>query len=247
MVMPPSASRPLRSWERAIPEADRLILDSVFESGPRALGTRPALLVIDVTYGFTGTSPLPLPEAINEYPTSCGTRAWDALPRIRALLDAFRECALPVVWTTGQQDPAGAFGTATTRPRAKDHSGREQLRYEVHEQVAPHGFGATIAKSRASAFFGTPLGSMLNVVGADSVVLTGGTTSGCVRASAVDAFSLGYPTFVAADCCFDRSSISHDVSLFDLSHKYATVLDSDELAAQLPATRTGGPPDEGAL
>ena len=245
--MPPSVSRPPRSWERAIPEADRLILDSVFDSGPRALGTRPALLVIDVTYAFTGTRPLPLPEAINEYPTSCGTRAWEALPRIRALLDAFRKCALPVVWTTGQQDSAGALGAATTRPRVMDHSDRERRRYEIHEQVAPHGFGTTIAKARASAFFGTPLGSLLNIVRADSVVLAGGTTSGCVRASAVDAFSLGYPTFVAADCCFDRSSISHDVSLFDLSHKYATVLDSDELAAQLPAARTAGSPDEGAL
>lgn len=241
----PEASR--RRWEQAIPPSDRLILDTVLQIHPAELGKRPVLLVVDVTYGFTGTLPRPLAEAITEYPTSCGAGAWDALPRIRALIDAFREQDLPVIWTTGEESNAAALGRATLRRRDTDHSGEDDRRHALHEKVVPNGPMTVIAKTRASAFFGTPLSALLTRLRVDSVVLTGGTTSGCVRASAVDAFSSGYQTWVVADCCFDRSAISHDVSLFDLSHKYAAVLDSDELIAQLaggrPATLLdGGPP-----
>lgn len=224
---------PRQTWEHAIPPADRFILDAVMPICPVELGARPTLLVIDVTYGFTGSRPMPIEDAIAEYPTSCGGAAWQALPRIRALVDAFRDCELPVVWTTGDHADAGAFGSATMRGRSAGHPGNERRRDEIHEQVAPNGYGAVITKSRASAFYGTLLSAYLTRERVDSVVLVGCTTSGCVRASAVDAFSAGYRAFVAADCCFDRSAISHDVSLFDLSHKYAYVLDSDELLRQL--------------
>lgn len=240
----PEASR--RRWEQAIPQSDRLILDTVMPIRPAKLGDRPALLVIDVTYGFTGTLPLPLAEAIKEYPTSCGAGAWETLPRIRSLIDAFREHDLPAIWTTGDKNNAAAFGSATTRRRDTDHSGDDELRHELHERIVPNGPITVIAKSRASVFFGTPLGPLLNRLRVDSVVLTGGTTSGCVRASAVDAFSSGYRAYVVADCCFDRSAMSHDVSLFDLSHKYATVLDSGELLAQLAGGRPAHLLHEGA-
>lgn len=240
----PEASR--RRWERAIPQSDRLILDTVMPVHAAELGKRPALLVVDVTYGFTGTLPRPLAEAITEYPTSCGAGAWEALPRIRSLIDAFREQDLPVIWTTGEGNNAAAFGPATTRRRDTDHSGDDDRRHELHEQIVPDGPITVIAKTRASAFFGTPLSALLTRLRVDSVVLAGGTTSGCVRASAVDAFSSGYQAWVVADCCFDRSAISHDVSLFDLSHKYVTVLDSDELLAQLAGGRPADLLDEGA-
>jgi maleamate amidohydrolase len=240
----PEASR--RRWELAIPQSDRLILDAVMPIQPAELGKRPALLVVDVTYGFTGTRPLPLSEAISEYPTSCGTGAWDVLPRIRSLIDVFLEQDLPVIWTTGGGNDAAVFGAATTRRRDTDRDGDGNRRHELHEQIMPNGPITVIAKTRASAFFGTPLSALLTRLRVDSIVLTGGTTSGCVRASAVDAFSSGYQAWVVADCCFDRSAISHDVSLFDLSHKYVTVLDSDELLAQLAAGRPADFLDEGA-
>jgi len=167
----PEASR--RRWERAIPQSDRLILDTVLPIHPAELGKRPALLVVDVTYGFTGTLPRPLAEAITEYPTSCGAGAWEALPRIRSLIDAFREQDLPVIFTTGEGNNAAAFGPATTRRRDTDHSGDDDRRHELHEQIVPDGPITVIAKTRASAFFGTPLSALLTRLRVDSVVLAG--------------------------------------------------------------------------
>lgn len=220
-------------WERNIPESDRRLLDTVMPKRTATIGPRPALLVIDVTYGFTGTQAVSLAEAIAEYSTSCGDNAWKTLTCTRALIDAFREQGRPVIWTTGDPEHAAVFGRATARSQMDSSTNDDHRRDEIHEIVAPHGYGVILAKSRASAFFGTPLGAYLTREHVDTVVITGGTTSGCVRASAVDAFSSGLSVFVAADCCYDRSTISNDVSLFDLSHKYATVQTSDKLIDQL--------------
>jgi nicotinamidase-related amidase len=193
------------------------------------------LVVIDVLYGFTGSRPLPIHEAIDEYPTSCGEAAWDALPAIRRLIDAFRAVDRTIVWIKGEVSGSSPLGRATRRRRTGQlPDGLDPG--AIHADVAPVGDEPVIAKARASAFFATMLPVYLNRVGADGVVLVGSTTSGCVRASAVDSYSSGYDTFVVADGCFDRSGLSHRVSLFDLGSKYATVVDSrdviDEMAAR---------------
>lgn len=219
-------------WERGIPEEDRLIMRRAMGASPARPGERPALVVIDVLYGFTGSRPLPIGEAIDEYPTSCGEAAWEALPAIRRLIDAFRDADRTIVWIKGDVSASAALGRATRRertgqlPDALDPGA-------IHADVAPVGDEPVIGKARASAFFATMLPVFLNRVGADGVVLVGSTTSGCVRASAVDAYSYGYDTFVVADACFDRSSLSHRVSLFDLGNKYATVVESQDLIEQL--------------
>ena len=86
-----------------------------------------------------------------------------------------------------------------------------------------------IYKERASVFFGTPLVAHLTRQRVDTVIVCGESTSGCVRASAVDAYSYGFHTVVVEECCFDRSLISHKVNLFDLHHKYADVMRLEEL------------------
>lgn len=219
---------PQRPWEESIPATDREVLRRAMRSSRPQLGPRPVLLVIDVLYGFTGTAPMPILQAIEEYPTSCGTAAWHALPRIRMVIDAFRRAGRPVIWTRGDEGAASRYGGATTRAAAAQAK-KGRPANEIHVHVAPQGDEDVIVKSRASAFFATPLPVYLRRLEADSVVLVGSTTSGCVRASAVDSFSWGHPTFVVHDCCFDRSKISHDVSLFDLNSKYATVVSCDEL------------------
>ena len=88
-------------------------------------------------------------------------------------------------------------------------------------------------KRSPSAFFGTPLATSLIQQGVDSVVIAGETTSGCVRASAVDSYSYGFHTVIAEECVFDRSTLSHKVNLFDLHHKYADVFRMDDLLAAL--------------
>jgi maleamate amidohydrolase len=219
-------------WERGIPEEDRLIMRRAMGANPARLGERPALVVIDVLYAFTGSRPLPIHEAIDEYSTSCGEAAWEALPAIRRLIDAFRAADRTVVWIKGGVSGSSPLGRATRGQRTgKLPDGLDPG--AIHADVTPVGDEPVIGKARASAFFATMLPVYLNRVGADGVVLVGSTTSGCVRASAVDAYSSGYDTFVVADACFDRSSLSHRVSLFDLGSKYATVVESQELIEQL--------------
>ena len=92
-----------------------------------------------------------------------------------------------------------------------------------------------ITKQRASIFFGTPLTAHLTQLGIRTVVICGESTSGCVRASAVDAYSLGYHVVLVEECCFDRSLLSHKVNLFDLHHKYADVMQLHEVVAHLEA------------
>jgi maleamate amidohydrolase len=90
-----------------------------------------------------------------------------------------------------------------------------------------------VTKQRASIFFGTPLVAHLTQLGVRSLVICGESTSGCVRASAVDAYSHGFHVTVVEECCFDRSLLSHKVNLFDLHHKYADVMKVDEVVAHL--------------
>jgi nicotinamidase-related amidase len=86
-----------------------------------------------------------------------------------------------------------------------------------------------MVKPKPSAFFGTPLTSHLTLLGADSLIVVGTTTSGCVRASVVDAFSHNYRVAVVEDGCFDRSQASHALALCDMDAKYADVVSSDEV------------------
>ena len=94
-----------------------------------------------------------------------------------------------------------------------------------------------ITKQRASAFFGTPLQAHLTQLGVQTVIICGESTSGCVRASAVDAYSYGFHVVLVEECCFDRSVLSHKVNLFDLHHKYADVLHIDHVEAHVRGER----------
>jgi len=97
-----------------------------------------------------------------------------------------------------------------------------------------------IRKMRASAFFGTPLIAQLTQLGVQTVVICGESTSGCVRASAVDAYSHGFHVVLVEECCFDRSLLSHKVNLFDLHHKYADVMKIDDVVSSLRGSVAAG-------
>ena len=90
-----------------------------------------------------------------------------------------------------------------------------------------------IYKERASAFFGTPLVTHLRKIGAESLIICGESTSGCVRASTVDAYSFGFHNALVEECTYDRSMLSHKVNLFDLHHKYADVMHVADVIAHL--------------
>ena len=92
-----------------------------------------------------------------------------------------------------------------------------------------------ITKQRASVFFGTPLMAHLTQLGVQSLIICGESTPGCVRASAVDAYSNGLHVVLVEECCFDRSILSHKVNLFDMHHKYADVMHVGAVIAHLEA------------
>lgn len=111
--------------------------------------------------------------------------------------------------------------------------------YEFVEEIAPRQTDIVIPKKQASAFFGTSLASYLIGLKVDTLILTGCTTSGCVRASAVDGCQLNFKIVVPEDAVFDRSPTSHAVNLFDMASKYADVMPTADLLMRLHALECG--------
>ena len=109
----------------------------------------------------------------------------------------------------------------------------EAADYAIRSEFKPQPGDVVITKQRASAFYGTPLAAHLTQLGVQSLIICGESTSGCVRASAVDAYSHGYHVVAVEECCFDRSLLSHKVNLFDLHHKYCDVMRLEEVLAHL--------------
>lgn len=219
----------MREWEKIIPEVDRQVYDKARYGKKQTLGQNPALLVVDVVTSFTGTTPQDTLAAIDEFQTSCGEQGWRALPHIRTLIDACREARMPVIYTKGDPDYKVSCGGSTkSQLGISEKEMRAIFNEGFPEMIQPRDGDFVIRKTKASAFFMTPLPIYLNNHGVDSLIICGTTTCGCVRASVVDSFSYGYPTFVVEECCFDRSNFSHLVNLFEMNQKYADVLTLNE-------------------
>ncbi len=213
----------MRDWETQLTEADRALNERRIYGARQQFRQRPALLVIDVVRSFVGSRRMPILEAIEEYPTSCGERGWDALPAIRALLDAGRRAGVPIVYTRGA-DFLRPFAASTTKRENPEAQYTDDHAQDFPELTAPQDGDLIIDKAKASAFFGTPLETCLRHMGVDSLIVAGTTTSGCVRASVVDAHSHGFTCFVVEECVFDRFESAHRANLFDMNAKYATVI-----------------------
>jgi nicotinamidase-related amidase len=192
------------------------------------VGERPALLAIDLYNFVYRGGPKPPHELADQYPNSCGIYAWQAIEPTKKLFAAARAAGLPVVYLTSSVRKNRV--RSTNRQTGYD-VGDEQ--YDIFEAFAPHDADILIRKERASAFYGTPLVAHLTRLGVRSLIVCGESTSGCVRASTVDAYSNGYHVTVVEECVFDRSLLTHKVNLFDMHHKYADVMALDEVVAHL--------------
>ncbi|WP_210186186.1 MULTISPECIES: isochorismatase family protein [unclassified Beijerinckia] len=215
-------------------------------------GKRPALLIIDVNYGFCGDKPEPILQSITRWSNSCGAESWEAIAHIASLADLFRAKRMPVIFTTGHIRPDNwdAGGWAWKNARSCEAVPHRKMALDPNAIVAelkPEPQDIVVHKQKPSAFFGTDLMSYLNLLGCDSVIVTGTTTSGCVRATVIDAFSYNIRVTIAEDGCFDRSQASHALSLCDMHAKYADVMPiadvqkhiatlSDDLFPNLPKT-----------
>jgi nicotinamidase-related amidase len=193
--------------------------------GRAGFGRRPALIVVDVNRGFTDpVSPL-----------VCDLD--EVVAAIRTLLDAFREAALPVVYTTvaydeGAKRSAAAFIAKIPALLALE-AGSEWV--EIDPRIAPRADEPVLTKLWASAFFGTPLASFLAASGCDSLVVTGASTSGCVRATVVDALQHGYRPVVPREAVGDRDVAAHEANLYDIDTKYGDVVALEEALAAIRA------------
>jgi nicotinamidase-related amidase len=217
-------------WDTYLSEQDRLVMAKAGYGSRGRRGVRPALLVIDVTYAFCGDRPEPVLESIKRWRNSSGEAAWAAVAHVRELLDGARAAGAPVIYTRGlgATVPSGRWADKNTRAR-EDHDDH----HEILREIAPRDGEPVLRKAKPSGFFGTPLASLLVDAGADSLIVCGGTTSGCVRATVVDGFSYNYPVAVAADACFDRVEASHWIGLFDMEMKYADVLPTADVLTHL--------------
>lgn len=218
-------------WDRFLTDTDRQVAEAAGYGAPGSRPERPALLVIDVTWDFCGAQDLDRVAAARATRTACGPLAWAAVPHIARLADAARIAGAPVIYTHRSAARLAARRAKTARGTEDAAAGNE-----IVPPIAPVPGDTVIGKDGPSAFWGTDLADRLRAADCDGVLLTGGTTSGCVRATAVDAFNLGLPCVIAHDAVFDRFEASHAVSLFDLSAKYADLIDTAEAVAWLGRT-----------
>lgn len=190
--------------------------------GHLPFGKRPALLIIDVVMAyFDPASPL-------------YAGAEDALASNVRLLAAARAAGIPIIFTNVVYEPGGANGGLFYRkiPALKVFDAGSPLG-EFPPSLQPAEGEWVISKQYASAFFGTGMAAMLSDKGIDTLLITGMSTSGCVRATALDALQSGFAPFVVRDACGDRHPAPHDANLFDLQAKYAEVISEAEAVASL--------------
>jgi maleamate amidohydrolase len=223
-------------WDKFLTERDKAVFAAGGFGATADLGKRPALLVIDVSWAFCGDKPEPILESIKRWRTSCGAESWIAVDHIKALIDKAHDQGLPVIYTTAEyRDDNWDAGSWRWKNRRQDEDidrpKTELDGNEIVSAIAPGPRDIVVRKKKPSGFFGTDLASYLTLLGCDSVVITGTTTSGCVRATVVDAFSLNYRVVVAEEACFDRSEASHAISLCDMHAKYADVMKVGEVLA----------------
>ena len=219
-------------WKDVVPERDLRLAFYTGCARETFVGPSPALLAIDLYNSvYRGGARMPY-EIDEEAPGTCGVYAHQAIEPTKRLFAAARAARIPIFYCTQDQRPnnrpPGAVSTKSRRGRPAnpdDHG--------IYHEFTPQRDDIVIYKQRASVFQGTPIVSHLTLLGVRSLIVCGESTSGCVRASVVDAYSTGLHISVVEECTYDRAELTHKVNLFDLHHKYADVMSVAEVESHL--------------
>jgi len=219
-------------WDDILTDRDKHVYKVAGWGKKGGYGKRPAILLIDIVYNFVGDPELPIEESIKEWRYSCGKEGWDGVRATANLIAKARAKKIPLFYTQWERrddfldmgrwndknfrvdDPIDAIG----------HHGND-----IVAEVAPQEHDMVFVKKKPGAFFGTALASYLIDFGVDTLILTGTTTSGCIRSTAIEAFSHNYYTIVPQECVWDRGQTSHKCNLFDINAKYGDVVESSEV------------------
>jgi nicotinamidase-related amidase len=240
----------MATWDDVLTERDKQVFAAAGYGKRQGFGRKPAVIVVDVNYNFVGDVPEPILDSIKKYRNSCGEEGWQGVAQIRRLLDTARAASVPIFYSTA---PARQTALTAGRWHGKNSRGGEDFQSqaqdgnEIVRDIAPQDGDIVIFKEKPSVFFGTPLMSYLHELQVDTLLVAGTTTSGCVRATVVDAFSYNFKVVVVEECVFDRGQTSHRVNLFDMQAKYADVVPLevalgylDALARELNVPQSAG-------
>lgn len=213
-----------RIWDDALTHADRLVIEKGGYGQSRGLGNSPLIVIIDAQYNYVGADK-PIDQQLDDWPSGGGSKAWEAIRNIQLLKKAADKSNIPVMYTRNVQKKTlnfDSFGLKASRDNSKYIDGRPEA--QIVKELEPKESELVVDKSYASAFFGTPLISYLTKLRVDTLILVGGSTGGCVRATAVDAVTYNFNVAVVEDCVYDRIELSHKAALLDLWMKYCDVI-----------------------
>jgi maleamate amidohydrolase len=197
-------------------------------AGQLGFGDRAALLVVDFINGYlTPGSPLYAAPGVPA-----------AVEATRPVLEAARAAGVPVIYTRVSYAPDGSDGGMFVRkvPALLEVTEESPLS-QIADQIAPLADEPVITKKFASAFFDTPLATILRDHGVDTIILVGCSTSGCIRATAVDGMQHGFRVVVPRECVGDRRPEPHEANLFDIQAKYGDVVNREDVLRYLASIR----------
>ena len=229
-----------RVWDKFLTDADK---ENLAGREPKVMPpvVNPAILLIDLYRGVFGDKPEPLNEGIKTWSGHCGMAAWNSIPPTQRLIAAGRAAGIPVVHVTGL-DPLESgierwgSGSRPVSEMTEEEMERRVRQFDIIDEVAPLPGEAVIKKTGQSGFWCTPLAAHLYSMGIDSLIMGGESTSGCLRASVIEAKAYHFNVVVVEECAFDRHEAAHAMNLFDMNQKYATVVSIDEALSLIPTS-----------
>lgn len=214
-----------RIWDDYITDQDRAVYGSGVFGGEVGIGEKPAVLCIDVTNKNIGDESMPILEAIKVFgPGCCGEYGWNAVAKIRELMDFAHQHGIPVYYTVPKGGDRSRFDEKM--PGWRNYGGLQREPGAIANEIAPQSEkgDVVVVKPTSGAFYNTDLEERLHREGIDTLLITGVSASGCVRSTVIDAFARGFKLNVVEDGVFDRGQASYAINLFDFQSKYADVL-----------------------